>query len=241
MQQIRVIITLLTILCSMPVSASLIGLYDFTDGTANNQASGPGALPDLTVNSVTFSGGAALFDSGTDYLALPVPLGATPFTIYVDAAYDPSPLSFSISQQSAANSLSTDADFIVRNFPSPSNQVTFYDAAGTNMSVNNGTIDGGRHRIAITYDGVSLGNFFDGVLLTSVLGGTLPDIDGTEVRFGDRSLGDGIGATGTLYEVRIFDTALSQAALNSIPEPGVLTLLGIGLAGLGLLRRSKKV
>ena len=200
-----------------------IGLYTFDDGTPFNQFGGPGALPDLTGTGVSFSGGAAVFDSVFDHLELPVALGVGPFTIFLDATYDPQPISpnFAVSQFGATN-FSTDVDFIIQQFPGTSNRAEFFNGEGVGIPIDHGSIDGGRHRIAITWDGSTIGNFFDGTLVTAGVVGTLPDIDASVLRFGAESLNDGIGATGSVHEIRIFDTALSEAELNSINSAGTL-------------------
>jgi hypothetical protein len=200
----------------------LIGLYTFEDGTASNQIVGAGALPNLTESGVILSGGAAVFTSQFSYLELPVVLGNEPFTILLDATYDPQPTSpnFAVSQFGATNN-SFDVDFIIQQFPGTSNRAEFFNGEGGGVPIDNGSIDGDRHRIAITWDGSTIGNFFDGTLMTANIGGTLPDIDASVVRFGDRSLNDGIGATGTVHEIRIFDMALSEDQLNDSDGDGI--------------------
>ncbi|MAE62840.1 MAG: hypothetical protein CMJ18_01090 [Phycisphaeraceae bacterium] len=185
-----------------------VGWYDFEDGSAANRASVTGALPDLAASSVTFAGGDALLDADTDHLELGQPLGASPFTIYVDATYVPVTPRFVVTQ--AAGNVSTDIDFSIQQFPGTTVQTTFRNAAGTAGGVNNGDLDGARHQLAITWDGSRVGGFFDTSLVTNTVPGDIPDIDGSVVRFGDRSLNDGVGLTGSIHEIRIFDAALNE-------------------------------
>lgn len=199
------------------ITVSPIGLYDFEQGTGKNRVSGSRALPDLTAKSVAFGGGDAIFDSPSDYLQLAEALGSGPFTIYIEATYDPAPNApgFAVSQRGGSN-YSSDTDFVIRQFPGTTNQVTFYNGEGTCADVNNGSVDGNRHRIAITWDGTTVGNLFDGTLLTSAVSGTLPDIDGSFVRFGNATLSFDIGATGRVHQIQIFDRALSKAQLYAL-------------------------
>ena len=199
------------------VTSSLIGLYDFENGTADNQVSGPGALPNLVASGVSIAGGDAVLDATSDYLELPQALGNTPFTLYLDASFDAflTTPNFVVSQ--AANSLNAeDVDFTIQQTPTTQNNATFYDAAGAFTQLANGNFDGNRHRFAITWDGTTLGNFFDGTLLTTAVTGTVPDIDATLLRIGDRILDDSTGSTGTVHEIQIFDRALSESELAAL-------------------------
>jgi len=67
----------------------LVGHYPFEDGTADNTITGPAALPDLVSSGCAIAAGDAVVDSGLDYLELPVALGSSPFTIWIDATLTP--------------------------------------------------------------------------------------------------------------------------------------------------------
>ena len=197
--------------------AGLIGLYTFEDGTASNEAGGPSALPDLTAFSIGYSSGDAVLNSSSDYLELPVPLGNQAFTIWLDAAFiaEDSGTAFVLSQgasQSAAN-----FDFYLQQFLGSTNSAAIYNAEGNGFYITNNAYDGARHQVALTWDGATFGSFFDNVLLTRSVGGTLPDIDGAALRLG-QTLKGSAGVQGTLHEIQIFDRALSEAELIQLHD-----------------------
>ena len=228
MRAIKLVFLAAAVLFASPALGDLVGLYDFQDGTANNGLTGPAALPNLNASGVVIYAGAAEFDNRRDRLVLPVVLGASPFTVYVDGTLNAHPqghTQFVVSQHSSANNHSTDADFVIRDVLGRYSQATFYNAEGSGRSMT-GTkfsrFNGKRVRVAIVFDGHRVGFFHNYNMWSGAVPGTLPDLDGSEVSFGDRSLRDGIGFTGVLHEIRIFDHALTYhelRQLRSITEP----------------------
>lgn len=203
-------------------SNGLIGLYDFENGTTANEIVGTSALPNLTASNVGISGGNAVFDAASDYLELPATFGNSPFTIYVDATYNPLTANGHLFSQMTPSGALADIDF-VSYMVGTSLQNFFVNGEGILQSINNGTFDGLRHQVAMTFDGATLGNYFSGSLQTLPLTGTLPDIDASVLRFGARSIGDSAAALGSVHEIRIYDRVLTAAELNAIaglPDTG---------------------
>ncbi len=211
---------------AQPVSSvGLIGLYTFEDGTANNMVSGAEALPDLVSSGCEISSGDAIIDSGLDYLELPVPLGTSPFTVWIDATYQQSTGHTMIISQGlpTLNSIE-DYDLLVMQFVifgvSPNRVRTGFAGAGSGQELIDtgiGMMDGSRHRIAATWDGTNMGAFFDGSLQTTSVEGW-PDIDGTAVRFGASEWGSS-ASLGHIHEIRVYNRALSEAELGGSTDP----------------------
>ncbi len=210
---------------------NLIGLYDFEDNTVQNQLAHDYGLPDLVAALVSVSDGAASWTSSSAFLELPTPLGAQPFTIAIDAQYNPTFTTdqFLVSQRSGPNPVDQDfrlsANGVMKTLSS-----TFCNAAGNCPAVTLGSVDGERHQMAITWNNGVVGNFFDDQLETRSVTGTLPDLDGQVVRFGNPTASlTGSGLRGTVYEIRIFSGALSAAQLresfNATLRPSAYTVV----------------
>ena len=208
------------------VPDGLVALYPFEDGTADNAITGAGALPDLVSSGCAVTAGDAVVDSGLDYLELPVPLGASPFTIWIDATYEQSAGHASIVSQGLPTPDNRENwDFGVWQFViagvSPNWVRTVYYGAWAqfnSIDTGIGLMDGSRRRIALTWDGSEMGAFFDGSLQTRSATGW-PDIDGTAVRFGASEFG-GSASKGRIHEIRIYDRALSEAELSELGSSG---------------------
>jgi len=105
----------------------------------------------------------------------------------------------------------------------------FYNDTGNSPGVNNGTIDApapDRHHL----DTANLGLFYDTFHIEEAAGGGYPDIDGSVVRFGDRSLNDGIGLIGTIHEIRIYNRQLTEDELASLANPPLARTVVLGSA-----------
>jgi len=197
----------------------LVGHYPFEDGTADNAITGPGALPDLVSSGCAVTAGDAVVDSGLDYLELPVALGSSPFTIWLDATLSPADggTEFIIAQ--GASQTAENFDFYLQQFLGPDNSAAFYNGEGQGHFIAFGTFDGARHQVALTWDGATFGLFFDHALQTRSLSGTVPDIDGSVLRFGGTQAGS-LGSLGAYHEIRIYDRALSEAELAALGTSG---------------------
>ncbi len=202
-----------------PADAALVGVYTFDDDTACNAYAGIGALPDLIPSSVGFAAGDAVLDACGDYLALPAAVGREPFTIWIDATYAQSDGHAGIVAQGNFDSGDpADWDFLVAQFVisgvSPNSvRSSVFDADGTATRIDTGALrmDGSRHQIALTWDGTRVGAFFDDTLSTRSPGGPMPDVDGTQVRFGSSPYAP--ASTGAIHQIRIYHRALTEAEL----------------------------
>jgi hypothetical protein len=210
---------------------NIVGIYGFDNGRADNQLSHDFGLPDLVNSLVSLTGGAANFASVTSYLELPWALGDSPFTIVLDANYGTvfGAQQFLVSQLAGATNA-------LRDFQLTADPLThavtssFCDQQGNCASSQLGTIDATEHRYAITWNGESVGSFFDDELVTKKVTGTRPDIDGQFVRFGNpSSLPTAAGLPGTVYQIRIFNRALSAAelltAFETVNAPNAYSIL----------------
>jgi hypothetical protein len=210
---------------TVPAPEGPIGLYPFEGGSTDNMVTDEWALPDLVSSGCDIVGGDAVLDSGADYLELPVALGTSPFTIWIDATYAQSAgHSVIMGQGLPAASGPEDADFNVVQFVilgvSPNRlRTVFWGSGGEFNSIDTGIglMDGSRRRIAITWDGSEMGAFFDGSLLTKTTIGW-PDIDGTAVRFGASQFGSGAASLGRIHEIRIYLRALTEAELDGLAD-----------------------
>ena len=82
--------------------------------------------------------------------------------------------------------------------------------------------------------------FVDDILRLTTTAVGQNTFDGRGFSFGNGLFGQG-GASADFDFIRITQFDPAGGPPVSVPEPGVLTLLGIGLAGLGLARRRRKV
>jgi hypothetical protein len=206
--------------------AGPIGLYSFEDGSTDNTIIGDGALPDLVPSGCAVVQGDAVLDSRQDYLELPVALGRTPFTIWIDATYAQSAgHSMIMGQGLPAANTPEDWDFNVVQFVilgvSPNRLRTVFFGSSAELTLIDtgiGLMDGSRRRIAITWDGSEMGAFFDNSLRTKTATGW-PDVDGRAVRFGASQFG-GAASLGRIHEIRVYPRALSEEELNGLVEGG---------------------
>jgi hypothetical protein len=208
-----------------------VGLYTFDDGTADNQFLGAGALPDLVASEgFLIESGDAVIEYSDDYLELPIALGTSPFTVWIDATYEQSAGHAGIMTQglpTCAPAARVDCDIWVDQYvlsgvsPNRLNSV-FYGSAGESNSIITGIdqMDGSRRQIAITWDGADMGAFFDATLVTqAATGSPETDVDGSAVRFG-YSEWNWQASTGRIHEIRIYDRALSEAELSFLAPGG---------------------
>ncbi len=198
------------------LNRNLVGLYDFRNGRLDNQLGHSYGLPDLISSLVSLSAGQAILTNVSSYLELPWALGDSPFTIVLDASYNNvfgSP-QYLVSQMDGAADVNRDFQMLA-NPGSSTVTTTFCNAQGSCQGPELGVIDASRHRYAITWDGQTVGGFFDDQLVTELVTGTRPDIDGTVVRFGNPySLSTAAGLRGTVYQIGIFNRALSAQELE---------------------------
>jgi sugar lactone lactonase YvrE len=197
---------------------NLVGIYDFRNRTANNQLFHSFGLPALSPVSVSVGVDMATFASAAGYLELGTALGNSPFTIAIDATYTPvtGAEQFLVSQR--RTDTGTDQDFTL-SVPSgsPAVSATFCNAAGTCAGPLGGTIDRQRRAYALTWDGDDVGLFFGTTLQQRLVTGSLPDIDGSNVRFGNpstRLASAPAGLTGTIHEIRVFNKSLTENELR---------------------------
>jgi hypothetical protein len=204
--------------------AGPIGLYSFEDGSTDNTVTDEGALPDLVSSGCDIVDGDAVLDLWQDYLELPVALGTSPFTIWIDATYAQSAGHSEIMSQGLPTAgTREDWDFGVVQFVilgvSPNRlRTVFFGSSGEFNSIDTGIglMDGSRRRIAITWDGSEMGAFFDGSFQTETTTGW-PDIDGTAVRFGASQF-SGWASLGRIHEIRVYGRALAEEELNGLVD-----------------------
>ena len=135
---------------------------------------------------VPISGGKARLNNVSSYLELPWAFGDTPFTIVIDANYGTgfgSP-EYLVSQMAGSGNASRDfqmvADPISRKVTTSfCNQQGI--CTGTELGAMNGEHRPLRHHLRRAGRRVS----YNGLLLQKTVSGTLPDVDGQVVRFGN--------------------------------------------------------
>ena len=200
---------------------NLIGDYDFITPTAQNDLFHDYGLADMRASGLNFGGGNAVIVNTNSFLELDSTLGREPFTIAIDATYNGTigSTQYLVSQRLNANADSRDFD-VTADGPAKTMSSTFCNAAGTCQSATQGLFDGGRHQVAITWDGTNVGNFFDTTLTTKALAGTRPDIDATLLRFGNPfAATTAAGLRGTIHTIRIYNKALTAAELQNAFNP----------------------
>jgi hypothetical protein len=210
---------------------NLAGVYDFRDGTARNHLFHDFGLPDLTAFSVALDINRATITNAISHLELGTDLGTTPFTIAIDATYQPAfgAEQFLVSQR--LSDTAADQDFTL-SIPSgsPAVSASFCNRNGTCDGPLTGTIDAQRRSYALTWDGTRVGAFFGDRLTQEQLSGTLPDIDGTVVRIGNPVTRQTAPAalTGTIHEIRVFNKSLTEAeqqnAFSDVTQPAGYTV-----------------
>ncbi len=107
--------------------------------------------------------------------------------------------------------------------------------------------DAAWHRIALVVDAAAPAEsrfYIDGLLAGSVSHTVSTGLSGTNTRFGRQYGSHAEYFTGSLDNVRIFDTALSAGEIadldSGIPEPSTVALSFLGLTALATVRRRKR-
>jgi hypothetical protein len=224
---------------------NLVARYGF-DSSSDNQLFHDFGLPDLTRSFVSVGAGAASFTNGNSFMELPVGLGDSPFTIAIDATYNSNFASDAYLLSQRANVRPESWDFELRaNSTGRSITANYCNSSGICKGPTLGSIDDDRHQIALTWDGESLGNFFDDQLLTESIT-TTPDRDADLIRFGNPAFVDAPAALrGLIHEIRIYNRALSEAelqnAFSTLATPSAYTVFLDGANAAGTLDFGNRV
>ena len=124
----------------------------------------------------------------------------------------------------------------------------FIGTANFNLNMLNGDMDAADPNAFVTI------NRFNATAITSLVETMLITVTGTELGLTSWMAGDRIANNSSIFGLPIgidVSSFLSSgggdrmdaafAVVRSVPEPGTLALFGIGLFGMGLMRRRKKV
>ena len=238
-----------------PARASLVGYWDFGD-SANLGADSSGNNYTLNVygGATAAAGGGVVLD-GTGYLQASayasnfpslIPTGNQPYTLEAQFATTAQALMVLVQwgwgSASNANALSV--------FTAGSPTTAGNNWWGPDLNYNSSILNNGQeHELVASWDGTTRDLYLDGTLVASDTP-TQPNVVGANFDIGRATWYGTIEYfIGTIYDVAVFNTALTAAQVNTalditlsgndVPEPASLTLLVGGVGGLAVSRRRR--